>query len=81
MSDETSFENICCALLYMLSRQAQNPDQFLHYVIRDHLLWLANHQKSMHFPDLANTSRRLAMHWEQAGHENILLASHSEVQH
>lgn len=65
MSQNASVEKLCCALFYMLSRQANHSDQHLQIAIRDHFQWLASHVDGEHYPELIKISHRLANHWDR----------------
>lgn len=64
MSPQTSFETLSCALLYLLSRHARQPEPHLPVMIREHLEWLADHPDGGRFPALQDTFARLARQWQ-----------------
>ena len=78
---EVPIETLCCTLFYLLSRQAQYPEQKLQDVIRDHFLRIALHQDVAYFPQLLKTCRRLATHWQQPGDNNSIFTDLSQVCH
>lgn len=65
MQRDPSFEELCSALLYLLSRNAGAPSPLLAALIRDHLGWLSAHPEAADLPALQKTCSRLARHWEQ----------------
>jgi hypothetical protein len=65
MKQDASLDELLCALLFMLSRQARFPHVDLSAVIREHLLWLADHPDEA-LQRVRPTSRRLAGQWGPA---------------
>lgn len=63
MSRQASLEQLCSALIYLLSRQATSPQDHLPALIREHLEWLAGHPDAALLPALANTCERLTRQW------------------
>ena len=63
MKQQTSIEQLYCALLFLLSRYARSPEPHLPGVIADHLDWLVKHPDVGDFPALQQTCGRLALHW------------------
>ena len=70
MQDQ-SFENLYCALLFLLTRKARSPSLDLDGMIKDHLEWLTGHPETRNLPTLRKTSRRLAMHWTSGAPADI----------
>ena len=64
MGEQASAEQLYCALLYLLSRQARQPETDLADVIGDHLRRLSSHGETQHLTVLRNTCSRLLMYWE-----------------
>lgn len=64
MRDQVSAEQLYCTLLYLLSRQARQPETDLSDVIGDHLRRLSNHGDTQQLSMLKTTCDRLLMHWK-----------------
>mgnify|MGYP005857187973 CR=1 FL=1 len=64
-----SIDEILCALLFLLSRQARSPGIDLAPVIREHLLLLANRPEAGRLAQVRRTSWQLATHWQGRGAE------------
>ena len=64
MKGESDTEQLLCALMFMLNRQAKNPGVSLAAPIREHLNWLANHPDTARQPMLRKTCHRLMLQWQ-----------------
>lgn len=64
-----SLDEILCALLFLLSRQARSPGIDLAPVISHHLLLLASHPEAAPLAQVRRTCRQLATHWQGRGAE------------
>ncbi|MDZ7753588.1 MAG: hypothetical protein U5S82_18575 [Gammaproteobacteria bacterium] len=64
MKNPNEVEQLLCALMFMLTRQANNPGMSLATPIRDHLQWLAEHPETARQPMLRKTCRRLMLQWQ-----------------
>ena len=64
MPSKPETEQLLCALMYLLTRQARTPGQALEPAIRDHLARLTAHPDTRHQPILRKTCHRLLLHWQ-----------------
>ncbi len=64
MHSEPDIEQLLCALMFLLTRQACSPELSLAPMIREHLAWLMDHPDTRHQPILRKTCRRLLLHWQ-----------------
>ncbi len=64
MKGQNDTEQLLCALMFMLNRQAKNPGVSLAAPIREHLDWLANHPDTARQPMLRKTCHRLMLQWQ-----------------
>jgi hypothetical protein len=64
---KSEIEQLFCALMYLLTRQARTPGQTLEPAIRDHLARLMEHPDTRTQPLLQSTCRRLLRHWQTEG--------------
>lgn len=51
------------AILYLITRQATNPQEHLPAAITIHLDWLATHPEANRYPVLLKTANNLAKNW------------------
>ena len=65
MKGQSDTEQLLCALMFMLTRQAKNPGVPLAVPIRDHLDWLASHPDTAKQPMLRKTCHRLMVQWQE----------------
>ena len=67
MHTQPDIEQLFCALMFLLTRQARAPEPSLAREIREHLAWLVEHPDTRHLPTLRKTCRGLLLHWQSAG--------------
>ena len=68
MQGQNDTEQLLCALMYMLTRQAKNPGVSLATPIHEHLNWLINHPDTARQPMLRKTCQRLMLQWQADRH-------------
>lgn len=68
---QAPIDEILCALLFLLSRQARSPGVDLTTMIRDHLLWLAHHPEAVRLALVRKIGKKLATQWQGLGAEGV----------
>lgn len=63
MQPKSDIEQLFCALMYLLTRQARTAGQALEPAIGAHLNRVMEHPDTRHQPIPQNTCRRLWRHW------------------
>jgi len=61
LTNDRQLEQLLCSLMYLLARQANQPQGSLTQPITQHLQWLIEHPDSRSFPALRKVCHRLAI--------------------
>ena len=67
MNKQPDIEQLVCALMFLLNRQAHSPESSLARHICEHLSWLLEHPDTRRLPVLQKTCKRLLLHWQAIG--------------
>ncbi len=66
MQSQADIEELLCALMHLLTREASCPRGSRAPAIRRHLTWLLTHPGTREQPILRKTCRLLLLHWQRA---------------